>query len=87
MDDSHSRRQPGRAYRAHDRHHAGGTARARGLISARTTPDPAMALLSLLALLSRTTNLSVGCYCENETRCHRRVLRDLLNEAGGLILG
>lgn len=46
-----------------------------------------MALLSLLALLSRTTNLSVGCYCEDETRCHRRVLRDLLNEAGGLILG
>ena len=47
----------------------------------------AQRLLSLLALLSRTTNLSVGCYCEDETRCHRRVLRDLLNEAGGLILG
>jgi uncharacterized protein YeaO (DUF488 family) len=45
---------------------------------------PAQRLLGLIALLSRNTNLSVGCYCEDETRCHRRVLRDLLTEAGAL---
>jgi uncharacterized protein YeaO (DUF488 family) len=47
----------------------------------------AQRLLGLVALLSRATNLSVGCYCEDETRCHRGVLRDLLNEAGALING
>jgi uncharacterized protein YeaO (DUF488 family) len=39
-------------------------------------------LLQLLAALSQDTNLSVGCYCEDESRCHRSVLRDLLNENG-----
>jgi uncharacterized protein YeaO (DUF488 family) len=39
-------------------------------------------LLSLLAALSKTAGLSVGCYCENAERCHRAVLRDLLEEAG-----
>lgn len=39
-------------------------------------------LLGLLATLSRHTDLSVGCYCEDETRCHRSALRDLLAEAG-----
>ena len=39
-------------------------------------------LLSLLAALSRTTRFSVGCYCEDGDRCHRAVLRDLLEEAG-----
>ena len=43
-------------------------------------PQPAR-LLSLLAALSTTTDLSVGCYCENADRCHRTVLRDLLTEA------
>jgi uncharacterized protein YeaO (DUF488 family) len=38
--------------------------------------------LSLLAALSRSTNFAVGCYCEDETRCHRSVLRELLAEAG-----
>jgi uncharacterized protein YeaO (DUF488 family) len=38
--------------------------------------------LALLAALSRTTNFSVGCYCENETRCHRSILRQLLIESG-----
>jgi uncharacterized protein YeaO (DUF488 family) len=38
--------------------------------------------LDLLAALSDQTNLSVGCYCEDETRCHRSVLRDLLIERG-----
>jgi uncharacterized protein YeaO (DUF488 family) len=35
-------------------------------------------ILDLLAALSHTTNFSVGCYCENEARCHRSVLRELL---------
>jgi uncharacterized protein YeaO (DUF488 family) len=39
-------------------------------------------LLTLLAALSRQTNLSVGCYCEDETHCHRSVLRELLREHG-----
>jgi uncharacterized protein YeaO (DUF488 family) len=39
-------------------------------------------LLDLLAALSRTTSLSVGCYCADETRCHRSVLRTLLAERG-----
>jgi uncharacterized protein YeaO (DUF488 family) len=39
-------------------------------------------VLDLLAALSHTTNFSVGCYCENEERCHRSVLRDLLAERG-----
>ena len=39
-------------------------------------------LLDLLAALSRDTALSVGCYCEDESRCHRSVLRDLLREHG-----
>jgi len=38
--------------------------------------------LDLLAALSRTANLSVGCYCEKEARCHRSVLRELLAERG-----
>jgi uncharacterized protein YeaO (DUF488 family) len=39
-------------------------------------------LLALLAALSRETALSVGCYCEDESRCHRSVLRELLLEHG-----
>jgi uncharacterized protein YeaO (DUF488 family) len=45
----------------------------------------AQRLLTLLALLSHGTNLSVGCYCEDEDRCHRRVLRALLTEAGAAV--
>ena len=39
-------------------------------------------LLALLAALSQSASLSVGCYCEDEARCHRSVLRELLVEAG-----
>jgi len=39
-------------------------------------------LLDLLAALSHRTNLAVGCYCEDEARCHRSVLRELLREHG-----
>lgn len=42
-------------------------------------------LLRLLALLSRHSDFSVGCYCADEARCHRSVLRSLLQEQGGLI--
>ncbi|MDI1273911.1 DUF488 domain-containing protein [Polaromonas sp.] len=41
--------------------------------------------LDLLAALSHQSNFAVGCYCENETRCHRSLLRDLLKEHGALI--
>ena len=44
-------------------------------------PDAARAL-DLLAALSQQTNFSVGCYCEDEARCHRSVLRELLAERG-----
>jgi len=36
--------------------------------------------LQLLAVLSHTTDFSVGCYCEDEGRCHRSVLKQLLIE-------
>ncbi|HYP89901.1 MAG TPA: DUF488 family protein [Polyangiaceae bacterium] len=39
-------------------------------------------LLDLLAALSKTSAFSVGCYCDDEARCHRSVLRDLLRERG-----
>jgi len=39
-------------------------------------------ILDLLAALSHNTNFSVGCYCENEARCHRSILRELLAEKG-----
>ncbi|TAK86417.1 MAG: DUF488 family protein [Betaproteobacteria bacterium] len=45
----------------------------------------AQQLLALLAQMSHHANFSVGCYCENEARCHRRVLKDLLREHGAKI--
>lgn len=47
-------------------------------------PDPARTL-DLLAALSRHANFSLGCYCEDESRCHRSVLRVLLHERGASI--
>ncbi|MPZ12110.1 MAG: DUF488 family protein [Kiloniellaceae bacterium] len=41
--------------------------------------------LDLLAALSQNANFSVGCYCEDEARCHRSVLRELLAERGAKI--
>ena len=43
-------------------------------------------VLDLLAALSKESNFSVGCYCENEARCHRSVLRELLREHGAKIV-
>jgi uncharacterized protein YeaO (DUF488 family) len=39
-------------------------------------------LLDLLVAMSHRTDVSVGCYCEDESRCHRSVLRELLVTAG-----
>jgi uncharacterized protein YeaO (DUF488 family) len=39
-------------------------------------------VLDMLAALSRDTDFSVGCYCEDESRCHRSVLRRRLKERG-----
>ena len=44
-------------------------------------PD-ASALLNVLAALSHNASFSIGCYCENESHCHRSVLRELLRERG-----
>ncbi len=43
--------------------------------------------LDLLAALSHQANFAVGCYCENEARCHRSLLRELLIERGAAITG
>jgi len=49
----------------------------------REMSDPrAQHLLELIAALSRSANISVGCYCEDQTRCHRSLLRELLRERG-----
>jgi uncharacterized protein YeaO (DUF488 family) len=42
-------------------------------------------ILELLAALSYRTNFSVGCYCEDEARCHRSVLKELLMEKGAKV--
>ena len=41
--------------------------------------------LDLLAALSQSANFSVGCYCAEESRCHRSVLRELLRERGAQV--
>jgi uncharacterized protein YeaO (DUF488 family) len=38
--------------------------------------------LDVLAALSHESNFAIGCYCEDESRCHRSVLRELLKERG-----
>jgi uncharacterized protein YeaO (DUF488 family) len=47
-------------------------------------PD-ASRLLDLLAALSHVTDLSVGCYCEDEQHCHRSLLRAMLDERGATL--
>ncbi len=41
--------------------------------------------IELLAALSHQANFAVGCYCEDESRCHRSLLRELLAAAGARI--
>jgi uncharacterized protein YeaO (DUF488 family) len=48
-------------------------------------PD-ASKILDLLAALSHQTNMAIGCYCEDESRCHRSVLRELLTERGASLV-
>jgi uncharacterized protein YeaO (DUF488 family) len=43
---------------------------------------PARRVLDLLAALSHSANCSVGCYCADESRCHRSLLRQLLEKRG-----
>ena len=43
-------------------------------------------LIELLAALSRQSDFSVGCYCENATRCHRSLLEELLVDAGATMV-
>ena len=52
-----------------------------------TSKPAAQRLLALLAGLSSQTNFSLGCYCEEETRCHRSLLKELLIEHGAKIIG
>ena len=42
-------------------------------------------MLDVLAALSKTANFAVGCYCEDESRCHRSILRKLLKERGAKV--
>ena len=53
----------------------------RKYIAQMKKPD-ASHLLDVLAALSHHTGLAVGCYCEDESRCHRSILRELLQERG-----
>lgn len=43
-------------------------------------------VLNLLAALSHGANFAVGCYCEDESRCHRSILRELLRDRGAIVL-
>ncbi len=38
--------------------------------------------LDLIAALSHQTNFSIGCYCKDESRCHRSILKELLEQRG-----
>jgi uncharacterized protein YeaO (DUF488 family) len=42
-------------------------------------------LIAMLAALSHQTKLAVGCYCEDPSRCHRTLLKELLRAAGALV--
>ena len=48
-----------------------------------SAPD-AQHLIAVLATLSRTSDFTIGCYCENEQRCHRVILEELLRDRGAV---
>jgi uncharacterized protein YeaO (DUF488 family) len=50
-----------------------------------TSPAPRR-LISLLAALSSRTDFSIGCYCADDTRCHRSLLKELLVEQGAVVV-
>ena len=56
----------------------------RGYRAEMAHPENAHAI-ALLATLSQQADFSVGCYCENEARCHRSILRALLRDAGARV--
>lgn len=43
-------------------------------------------LLALLAAMSHQTNFSIGCYCENEAKCHRSILKEILQKLGARVI-
>jgi uncharacterized protein YeaO (DUF488 family) len=51
----------------------------------RMKEPAARRLIRLLAALSRATDFSVGCYCEDESLCHRSILRGLFEKNGAKI--
>ena len=57
---------------------------ARKYVKEMSAPGASRAL-DLLAALSHSVDFSVGCYCEDESRCHRSILRRLLKERGAKI--
>lgn len=52
---------------------------------AELSKPPASRILEVLAALSHSANFSVGCYCEDESRCHRSVLREVLKARGAAV--
>jgi len=42
--------------------------------------------LDLIAALSHQTNFAIGCYCKDESRCHRSILRELLEQRGASVM-
>lgn len=61
------------------------TAFARRYLAELKRPEPSR-LLDLLAAMSHQTGFSVGCYCDDESRCHRSLLRRVLAERGAALL-
>lgn len=53
----------------------------RSFLAELKAPGPSKDL-DLLAALSHQTNMSIGCYCKDESRCHRSILRELLVQRG-----
>lgn len=51
-------------------------------VQAELTATGAGRILDLLAALSHSTDLSLGCYCQDEQRCHRSILKRMLAERG-----
>jgi uncharacterized protein YeaO (DUF488 family) len=56
----------------------------RKYVAEMNRPD-ASRVLDLLAAMSHQSAFSVGCYCEDESRCHRSILRELLAERGAQV--
>ncbi|QCP48969.1 DUF488 family protein [Trinickia violacea] len=52
---------------------------------AEMNDSDASKVLDLLAVLSQGTHFSIGCYCDDESRCHRGILRQLLTERGAAL--